>query len=409
MTSREQLEGAFRRWINTHAISGEIPLFELGMDAWEGHSETLVLYESPASRLRSLLNLDSTARAGVKLLDDGEAADMVVGALRVRALLEARQFAPFDGPAAETDLARLLAALGRVLRGVTEALDDAESTAARVHQLRGSPYGESDPELTVLDSFRVELGSVSEAITPLLAEAVRHLSEAEYRIYPRLVSPGIGASFDGLTMLRNLCVISVSGSYPSMFHVRLFSPAEGPKVVLVGELADNKSKTMLSHPAKTITEIGETLADLLDGTEIWVSYLPQDYGRHRGQELPVELPNDSVGGNALRVLKEESEKFIFHRLEWAELEDLVDGPIKRWHSRDYRMPVVLADGASLVDRVHQRRVARRTANEPTRANVRCARWFCRRSWFESIGNLPEASCPVCGGRSLRIIGVFHHR
>ncbi|MEU8231279.1 hypothetical protein AB0C12_16930 [Actinoplanes sp. NPDC048967] len=320
VTDSRQLHAVLTRWGNSYGASAEIPLVEVAMRFPSADEQlSVILYERAADHLVELLRLDAAARLGHQAAPDDPAAALVHAGLRLRHLEQ--QASELNGPPHPRTAGRFAGTLRRLLAAAQELMED-----------RG--------------------------VNASLADADSELQSLEYEALPPAVT--MTPSREGPTLADQFLLTCLPGSYTMTVHVRVYRPAAGPAVVVIGELSDYHSPGLLESPSAYLDDLRERLPELAAEQPRWVHYLPIDYDRYSERRL----------------------------------HDFLD---------EYTSAGLTGWGIRTVDAVGLRETTRRRV--PT-VILRCRRWTCGIGYESPVRRLAEAACPRCGSTKMQPVRVL---
>jgi hypothetical protein len=126
----------------------------------------------------------------------------------------------------------------------------------------------------------------------------------------------------------------------SRFHIRVFRPPGALPVVVMGDMADNRSQAITN----VVEEVASTVArHLLDGATHdsvrWFQVYP-----------PGQFPGPASESGVIEAVSFEAP---YRRPRWRqhtheELEQLAGGAVRIWHSSDYTVPVMVRRGIPIL-------------------------------------------------------------
>jgi hypothetical protein len=378
-----ELEAALERWARSLGASAEVPAVELtlGPDARSGR--VVHLYESAAVELRTLLELDAVARLGHETIE-ATADELVLSALRLRYLH--RQSSESSRRAEHPRLrSRAAAALRRLVRAASEL------TVGGPSFFTDHRAAAAERDSRMLDHYNRLLGE---------------LAELEADLLPR--TSGIGASHDAFTLADQFLLVACPGAYASVWHVRVFRPADQPPVVVIGDLVDYHSPGALEEPKRVFVDVARRMPLLAQESPRWLHYLPSEYVRH-SERTTIALEHESAlpSADSLRLVQAmpDGKEFEMAELSFEEAQTMVSGPIRRWHAADFNSAVLTGFGLRTVDAVAL--PSSRTTHPETRILLRCRRWWCGVAFDRPLRTLTSACCPRCGSTAMQPIRVEH--
>jgi hypothetical protein len=367
VTDSRQLHAALTRWGNSYGASAEIPLVEVAMRFPSADEQlSVILYERAAEHLLELLRLDAAARLGHQAAPDDPADALVHAGLRLRHL--EKQSSEPDGLPHPRTAGRFAATLRRLLAAAQELMED-----------RG--------------------------VNASLADADSELQSLEYDALPPAAT--MTPSREGPTLADQFLLTCLPGSYTMTVHMRIYRPATGPPVVVIGELSDYHSPGLLESPSAYLDDLRERLPELAAEQPRWVHYLPSDYVRYSQRGLHDSLDEHrAAAADAARLIivpDGDDQPVTFRSLSTEQLRSLVDGPVQQWHAAEYTSAGLTGWGLRTVDAIGLRDSTRRRVPS---VMLRCRRWTCGIGYESPIRRLAEAACPRCGSTKMQPVRVL---
>jgi len=360
LTMREEVHAALVRWAAAQNVTGEVQAFSIGFPA-EFHDDPpldpVPVHEGPAAALRQMLDAGLAARAGLPPGDEDPLEGIGYAAARLKYLLGeglARAGGwpqPVDAAEALGELARLAELIAMLAAKADDRLGR-ELRAGRVTPIPSAGgTGRTAPPADVAD--RVHDSAV--AAMAGLGEAVAQLRRMQMRAgdLQRTMRAAVAGTADGPTLRSQYLVRCRPNGWQGAYHVRVFAPPRGRRVVVIGELADNHSTHLNNCMEALAPAVAEHLLGTRDADAVtWVQYGPAEewysaYERDAGPDAEPRDREDEIF--TLGFAPGFSEWTSKRPTSPDELEQLAGGPVRRWHAYDYTIAAVTAAGAQPVD------------------------------------------------------------
>jgi hypothetical protein len=344
--SVDDLTHALRRWVSTLDRATQfdtvsVLLTGIGDPSADGANadptRKFRLSEAPTQDLADLLRIDAAARVGEPpAADEDEALLLRYACARIGVLLDERAghvlATPPDAVAVLVELARALSAAARIAEYVARQV-----TGGVRH---GSVVPKREQGSGDAASLAAGLDEASEAVRRALGDAVPQLLE---RLRSRIaelddrdaVLADVGGD-DGSTLTRAAVVeCDLGGPGPGRYHARLYTPpGEGERVVILGDLTDHRSTSIVNCVEKLAAIVAERVFHLDIDDVQWVQYIPAGFS--------------GAGGQRAELVTVTTHPPTWKPIPHQQLEDLVGGTVRRWHSRDYTSANLRADGVPVL-------------------------------------------------------------
>lgn len=353
-----ELAAALGAWLNSQDLgSAGVRMVDLQLrDRYGEHAPMDVqLQEVISDNLRYLLAVDAAARADADpvahhrdVVEPGD--ELRYSAARLEMLTNPLGFAhdadltwPATAAAVLTEIARGTAALSDLVELATEQVLGGLRSGALVALRQGDGPREVPDQAAVAEA-QTHLAKSAAALLLQTTATVNALAEQVAALRVTSTVAG-GGDADGPTLVAEavLRFRPPNKVNEGRYHVRVFQPPSRQRVIVLGELADNRSTSITN----LVEELAATVAEvLLDGTPhdtvTWVLAHP-----------------DGLFGEAGRM---EVVRFRapFTDPEWGyidhdRLEGLVGGPVKIWHASDYTVPRLAAADVRVLTPDNRRR------------------------------------------------------
>ena len=316
----------------------------------------LQLRELVSSELRYVLCTDASSRAGGDPVtrdhhygakpDAGE--ELRHAAARLDQLTSISELSsggvdrgwPADAATALHEASRVSELLAELVRYATgPVLDNLDRGIVVALPTAGAKDVQNQPAVAAYHRGAAETiaGLLGEASAKLeeLSEQIAHLQNATNAV------PG-ASQLDGPTLDTE---VVLAWRMPGMvnesrFHIRVFRPSDELPVVVMGNMGDNHSQSITNAAAEVAAVVAEELLGGAAHDSVrWVQVHPP------GQFLG---PNSESG--MIQAVRFEQP---YRRPRWRhqthdELEELVGGAVRIWHSSDYTVPVMTERGIPIL-------------------------------------------------------------
>ncbi|RKT86349.1 hypothetical protein SAMN05421805_102245 [Saccharopolyspora antimicrobica] len=315
------------------------------------------LRELSAEQLRYMFGAEAAARTGsgaIKRSYEVDSADQLrYAAARIGCLLDHSGLGPGDlrWPCNASSLVRALqlgaAASSELVREATETTGR-ELAAGRTVLTEAAAPG-SPRQADAIKQFE----SLRDTAAQHLADAARNLEQLGALTDALERPPGPAATEDGATLVdeavleyKVLPFMSGIGRY----HIRVFKPDDAKPLVVIGDLSDNQSTSVMN----SVEEIAAAAAEsLLNGAEC--------HAAEWAQLVPAELfPSPSNTDVVPAYERERTEKIElvrfgepfgspdFRPIDRGRLEELAGGPVRSWHASNYTSAELVRSGARII-------------------------------------------------------------
>jgi hypothetical protein len=314
----------------------------------ERSSVSLNLREIPAVELNRIIEEDTEARRGqrpVAELGLSACEDLRYAALRLTYLLKRNGYRAGYGHRHPKDIADEFGELLRIVHAVKDLADEAdrmlneELAAQRVVPIQDSPSAAPDQVPDATATLRED----SAALQRKLEESGRALQRLQSTALglDRAAAIAVKDTTDAPTLTRHAVIeCDLWGDTPSKYHLRIFHPPGRLPVVIIGDLTDNPS-TSITNAVERVTRLVSKrfLGGISSDRIVWVRYYPAEHDALFSARDLTDHPtaNRDIGPNFMRVVFRDRsyQDLIWEPLDEEEIEELVDGPVRQWHARDY--------------------------------------------------------------------------
>jgi hypothetical protein len=311
-------------------------------------SASLNLREIPAVELNRIIEEDSDARRGQRLTGEHGLSvydDLRYAALRLTYLLSRRSDRAGYGHRHPRDVAEEFGELLRIVHAVNDLVDEAdrilgeELRAQRVVPIRGSSSVAPDQPSDVAEA----LGEDSATLRRMLEDSgqvLRRLQGTAMGL-DRAQAIALRDSTDAPTLSRQAVIeCDLQVGTPGKYHLRIFHPPGRLPVVVIGDLTDNPSIS-ITNAVERVAQLvsNQFLGGISSDRIVWIRYYPAERFVSFGSYGVTDDPTAD-----LHVVPD-LERVIFRDrsyrdLTWEplldkEIEELVGGPVRQWHARDY--------------------------------------------------------------------------
>ncbi|HEY3561795.1 MAG TPA: hypothetical protein VGL05_30225 [Kribbella sp.] len=185
----------------------------------------------------------------------------------------------------------------------------------------------------------------AETIAGLLADAAAKLQDLSGQIaqlqHTATAVPG-GDQDDGPTLDTETVLEWRMPGYSNecRFHVRVFRPAGQLPVVVMGQMGDHRSQSIMNCVEEVAAVAGELLLDgAAHNTIRWVQMFPPG---------SVDGPRSEAGLIQSVVFDKPYGSPDWSYCTHDQLEELAGGPVRRWHSSDYTLPTMTQRGIPIL-------------------------------------------------------------
>lgn len=308
------------------------------------------LQELTADNLRYVLAVDAAAAQpdGVPTAhhhDEVEAGDELrFAAARLERLTNPFGFIresdlgwPSTAAAVLTEIARASSALQTLVGEGTEKIIQ----GLRRGSLVALPHGDgprSIPDQAAIANDQAQLAAAAADLLGQASAAVTALAEQVAALRVTSTATGEGA-VDGSTLVQEaILLITLRGSFnEGRYHARVFQPRQGNRLVLISQLADNHSGSITNRVEILAKTIAAAMLDGAASEEVnWALVYPDGlFGESRGTLQEVRF-------NGLFT------RPGFGGLTQDRLETLAGGPVKRWHTSNYTLPLLTGAGVPVL-------------------------------------------------------------
>jgi hypothetical protein len=314
----------------------------------ERTSASLSLREIPAVELNRIIEEDTEARRGQRLTGEhGSSAydDLRYAALRLTYLLDQSGDRAGYGHRHPKDVAEEFGELLRIVGAVNDLVEEAdrmlseELRAQRVVPIHGASSAAPDQPPDVGET----LGEDSAALRRMLedsGQALQRLKSVALGL-DRVAAIAVKDSMDAPTLSRQAVIeCDLQVGIPGKYHLRIFHPPGRLPVVVMGDLTDNSS-TSITNAVERVARLvsNHFLGGISSDRIVWIRYYPAErsvpFGSYDVTDDPtVDL--DFVPDLERVIFRDRS----YRDLTWEplldeEIEELIGGPLRQWHARDY--------------------------------------------------------------------------
>lgn len=349
-TYSDRLLRALRRWIEVQDTAAQVAMVHLHVrSSWDSNdgSEPVILHELPVLELTELLDEDATARVG-KALTGTHDSGIRYSASRMAYLERPRYHRHLEGRglaeplfAAElfSEVTRLAAAAAELVTDSGAALGRGLATGRLIETARDESAGVAE-----------QLADKVERLRTILEEDVASLSADIQGLVGQIHNEAAtvcAGTFDGPTLIEQaVLVYALPRTHgPGRYHVRVYAPTVETRLVVLGDLTDNRSTSLtngIDEVAKIVSH--KLLGDIASDRIIWATYDAAGqfgYSRESGSERDMCWISSFTDPDALSG-------FRLGPCTHEELETLAGGPVRRWHVRDYTSDLVHEEGARML-------------------------------------------------------------
>jgi hypothetical protein len=255
------------------------------------------------------------------------------------------------------DVADKFAELLRIVNAVNDLGEEAarmlseELLAQRVVPIRGYPPAASSGPSDLSEALRDN----SAALRRMLEESCRVLQELQSTAsgLDRAVALALKDSTDAPTLTRQAVIeCSPWGGTPGKYHLRIFHPPGRLPVVVIGDLVDNPSASItnaMEGIARAVSK--EFLGGISPDRIVWIRYYPAERFFDFNDGGPTSDPTrlDFAPPFERVVFRDRSyDNLTWEPLDDEEIEELVGGPVREWHTRDYLSIRLQDEGAPYI-------------------------------------------------------------
>ncbi|MFI5736082.1 hypothetical protein ACIA49_38570 [Kribbella sp. NPDC051587] len=322
---------------------GEEPLLELPLQELVSNELHYVLRADTAARTNSAPAtrglLGAEADTGEALRHAAARLDQLTSTAEIYGSGVDRGW-PADAAAALHETSRVSELLAELVTYTTGPVTESLSKG-RVVALPAPGASDVPNQSAVVDAHR----EAAEAIAGLLGDVAAKLQDLSSQVarlqHTTSAVPGADKN-DGPTLDTETVLEWRMPGYSNdcRFHIRVFRPDGQLPVVVMGQMGDHHSQSIMNCVEEVAAVVGELLLDgAAHDTVQWVQMFPP--GSVGGPSAEAGLIQ-AVG--FAKPYGSPNWNFLTH----DELENLAGGPVRRWHSSGYTVPAMTQRGIPIV-------------------------------------------------------------
>ena len=344
------LADSFESWHAAQDTAGEADVVAVQFrDPYGGRSSaSLNLREIPAVELNRIIEEDTEARRGQRPTGERGPStykDLRYAALRLSYLLDQRFDRAGYGHRHPKDVADKFGELLRIIHAVNDSVEEAERIlgeelrAQRVVPIHRRPSVAPERASHVAEALRKD------------SAALRRMLEDSGQVLQRLQSTSLGLdraqaiavkdTTDAPTLTRQAVIeCDLEVGTPGKYHLRIFHPPGRLPVVVIGDLTDNPSTT-ITNAVERVTRLVSSyfLGGISSDRIVWIRYYPAERFVPFSDIDITDHPTanlDFVPDFVRVIFRDRSyQDLTWESLVDEEIEELVGGPVRQWHARDY--------------------------------------------------------------------------